>query len=59
MAQVCLNIVATGVKQTGVYLGYTEYIQKTKTKTVNAPAVRLIATESLVNVAEPRLKVKG
>ena len=27
------------------------------TKTVNAPAVRLIATESLVNVAGPRLKV--
>ena len=29
----------------------------TGTRTVNAPMVRLIATESLVNVAEPRLKV--
>ena len=32
-------------------------ITKTITKTVNAPAVRLIATGALVNVALPRLKV--
>jgi hypothetical protein len=31
----------------------------TMTITVNAPAVRLIAAELLVNVALPRLKVKG
>jgi hypothetical protein len=32
---------------------------RTKTKTVNALVVRLIAAELLVNVAEPRLKIKG
>ena len=31
----------------------------TRTITVNAPTVQLIATGSLVNVAKPRLKVKG
>ena len=30
----------------------------TMTRTVNAPAVRLIATESLVNVAGPRLMAR-
>ena len=51
--QVCLNIVATGLKQTGVYLGYTEYIQKNEDdnedERLKAAEQRLIATGSLVN----------
>ena len=36
----------------------TEKRTMTMTMTVNAPAVRLIATESLVNVAGPRLMAR-
>ena len=46
-----------------IYRTITITITKTRTrtitKTVNAPTVRLIATGSLVNVAKPRLRVKG
>ena len=43
----------------GIITDIMERVNSNRRLLVNAPAVRLIATLSLVNVAEPRLKVKG